>query len=254
MKKKLLMLLATAFLAIGIIAVAPKETVHADAFTDMNYEQVVSYWSAQPAFAQVYAQEAAGSIYDAGVKNDCTSYFVAGLRDYCFNPEYLRIYCPLTYGYMAGVLSYSNPWIYQYIVYGTYQMYSLYDVLLSEVSGFTMHKVDYYYRNEIVNVLIAYLHAEGVYTVDQYNGWKEKKGMTAYEYYLGKIHEFEAAKITSIQDATAQAEAQKAAAIANAQAQQQQMAEQMSAVAQSTQEQMNAYYNQQVEQMANMFN
>ena len=249
MKRKLTIMAAVVLTTLCALAVMPKQEVKANCYTDMTYEQVVQYWAAQAAFAQIYGQELGCSAYGNA---DIYNYFMLGLRDYCFNPAYLQAYCPLTYAYMAGVLGYSNPNIYNYVVYGNYAgpMYSLYSVIQSEVNSF----MAYYspiYRDRAVATIMSYLGAQGVYTVGQYDDWKAKHGgLTAYQVYINTFNAWDLWVDTGIAAATNSMQAYNQNFINTAMEQK----AQMEAAAQSQVEKMNEMMSQQAAIMGNMFN
>ena len=249
MKRKLTIMAAVVLTTICALVVMPKQEVKANCYTDMTYEQVVQYWAAQAAFAQIYGQELGCSAY---ANADIYNYFMLGLRDYCFNPAYLQAYCPMTYAYMAGVLGYSNPNIYNYVVYGAYNvpMYSLYEIILSEVTSFTPHRSQYF-RNRVVTTIMSYLNAQGVYTSGQYEDWKAKHGgLTAYQVYIDTFNAWADAVETNISTATNNMQANMQNFVNNAMEQK----AQMEAAAQSQVDKMNEMMNQQAEAMSNMFN
>ena len=247
MKKRLLMLVAAAFLIFGV-ALISSESVNATPYTDMNYDQVVAFWSTQPAFTQVYLKEAALSPYTWDVKADITKYFKASLTEYCVNPGNMQATRPLTYGYMQGVIMYSNPLIYQVIVSGNHA-WTLQEALLDEINKMAPY-LDAKSKSENVAILTSYLNHQGVYTVDQYNVWKERNGgMTAFEVYCHQIKDASDAWTQSIKDASAAQAAYNQQFIDNAYEQQQAMNEQIQQDTENAMQQQQEQYQQMMEQM-----
>jgi len=248
MKRKLLMLLTSALLIFGVTAVSSNTVVNATSYTDMNYDQVVSFWSTQPAFTQVYLQEAPLSPYTWDVKADITRYFKASLTEYCVNPGNMKASRPLTYGYMQGVVMYSNPAIYQVIVSGNHA-WTLQEALLDEVNRIAPY-LDSKSKSENVAILTSYLNHQGVYTVDQYNDWKKRNNnQTAFEVYCHHIKDASDAWTNYIKDASVAQAAYNQQVIDNAYQQQQEMNEQMQQKAQDAMQQQQEQFQNMMEQM-----
>lgn len=242
MKKRLLMILTVAMLVFGVAVVVPNEEVKANAYTDMNYDQVVAFWSSQAAFQTIFVQEAMLSPYEWGVKTDITRYFKASLTDYCLNPNNLNNR-PYTKAYMAGVIANSNPYIYQEIVCGDHA-FTLQEKLLDEMNQIAPY-LSYNDKCENVSILTSFLNHQGVYTVDQYNNWKNNNGgKTAFEVYCHQINDASDAWTNAIKAASAAQNAQLQQIGQDAYEQQQQMEAQMSQQMQDAMQQQQDMMNQ----------
>lgn len=200
MRKKLLMLLTATFLAFGVATVANTTTVVADDYTNLNYDQVIDFWSSQPAFQPIFAQEAPLSPYEWNVKTNVKSYFRASLTDYCIHPDNLNNR-PYTKAYMQGVIANSNPYIYQQIVNNNYS-FIIQEKLLEEMNCLAPY-LSYQDKCQNVAILTSFLNSQGVYTVDQYENWKQQNGgQTAFEVYCHHVSDASDAWSQSIKDAS----------------------------------------------------
>lgn len=176
MKKKIIAVLTTLMLA-SVFAVVATPATEVSAYTcygDMTYDEVVSYWSSQPLFQQVYQQEAWKSYYNYEVKTNRTAYFKASLTDYCCHPIELQQQRPYTYNYMDSVVKVSNPAIYQTIV-NPNQAHSLEEMILDELNKF-MPTMPYDEKCASVPILLSILKSQSVTNINEYNLWKYTHG------------------------------------------------------------------------------
>ena len=226
MKKSLLMFLTSAFLALGVMVVLPQTEVRANAYTDMNYDQVVDFWSSQPAFYNIYMQEVGKSQYVWNVKSNIKEYFKASLTDYCLHPDILQNERPMTFSYMQGVISLSNPSIYYGIINSGYS-YTLQEKLLEEMNSIAPY-LSYKDKCDNVAILTSYLNHQGVYTVDQYENWKNLNGgMTAFEVYCHHVKDLSDSWTDAIKQATEAQNAYNQQVMQQAQEQQDQLNQQI---------------------------
>lgn len=204
MKKSLMMLLTAILMCTVLVGVLPKETTYAKSTFEMNYDELINYWSVQPYYYQVYYAEVNNSSYIYDIKMDSRKYFVASLTDYCICPNELAQTRPLTYKFMADVMAVSDPAIYNGIRNGNIS-YSLPELLLEEMNRQAPY-LSAQDRNNNIPILVSYLNSQGVYNVNQYNEWKKMNGgKTAYEVY---IHHLKDPSDAWLAQANAAAEAQ----------------------------------------------
>lgn len=186
MKKKISMILAVVFIASLFVAISPKVEAYAKSTYDMDYNEVCDYWSSRPEFFQVYYAEVDKAPYIYDIRNDVRKYFVASLIDYVQHPNELAATRPYTYNYMVGVMAQSNPSIYYTIQHGSYA-FSLPEKIMDEMNSAAPY-LSYEDKAQNVSVLVSFLNSQGVYTVEQYEWWKQQNGgKTAFEVYMHHI-------------------------------------------------------------------
>lgn len=186
MKKGIKIVALFAMLCSFCVIALPKAEVSAKSTYEMNYDELVEFWSQTDYFYQVYLAEVDKACYIYDVKADLRRYFKASLSDYVNFPWEIQAARPITYNFMADVMSKSNPEIY-YTIKNQNVAYSLPEMLLDEINGQAPY-LSHEDKMENVSILIGFLHDQGVYNVDQYKAWKANNGgRTAFEVYLQHV-------------------------------------------------------------------
>lgn len=189
--KKIFVKVVCAILLIGTIcAVAPQYEVSAYTnYYDMNYDEVCSFWSSQPAFYQIYLAEYQKSGYSDQVKFNILTYFKCSLNDFVWNNSALQKSRPLTYNYMQAVLSLSNPGIVD-VIKGSSSSESLRAKLMEEMKNLAPY-LSYNERCQNADILIELLKNIGITNKDQYKAWKKVNGgKTAFEVFIDHILDY----------------------------------------------------------------
>lgn len=188
MKKGLKVATLVAMVCAFFVIALPKSEVSAKSTYEMNYDELVEYWSQTDYFYQVYLAEVNQACYIYDVKADLRRYFKASLSDYVNFPWELQATRPYTYTFMADVMSRSNPEIYNTIK-NQHVAYSLPEMLLDEINSLAPY-LSHEEKMENVSILQGFLNSQGVYTVDQYKAWKANNGgKTAFEVYLHHVND-----------------------------------------------------------------
>lgn len=189
--KNLCIKIVCAILLSGMICTAATQ-YEVSAYTcyyDMNYDEVCSFWSAQPSFYQIYIAEYPKSGYSDQVKFNILTYFKCSINDYVWNGSSLKQSRPLTYNYLQTVISLSNPDIVN-VIMGKTSSESLRAVLMNEMKEKAPY-LTYNERCQNADVLLELLKKVGVTNKNQYDAWKKANGgWTAFEVFINHVLDY----------------------------------------------------------------
>ena len=131
MRKKLLLLVATAMLAVFFVSVGPKTEVQAKTPYEMTYDEMVNFWASQPGFAQIYFAEVNNSGFPDVVKYNIVNYLKYSLTETAFRADSFSQRCPMTCNFCKAVIAQCNPSVVA-LIYGTVPTAPLQQMLLDE--------------------------------------------------------------------------------------------------------------------------
>lgn len=188
MKKAILKFIPAFLVLVALMTTfVPKDVNAYTGFGDMTYDEVCAYWSAQPVFTQIYLQEYNNSGYSDQVKYNVLTYFKCSLNDCVWNESAMKQSRPQTYMFMKNVLTMSPQIL--YVIQGKTSSDSLRAKLMEEMKKIAPY-LTYNERCQNADILLELLKKNGVTNTEQYKVWKKAAGMTAFEFYINHVLDY----------------------------------------------------------------